>query len=561
MKNLKTILLLLFISSTLGSLSAQNKGLQFDGIDDYLDLGSDAGNNIRTIEMWFKPDHEINPTINNFISLIFRETSLTSIAPNEFGLHFSSLPGSEGKLRFSMNDAAGNNFNVFSDSNRWEANQWYHVAATAHPTRGMKIFIDGVLQSDSNLYNGNTGTSLFTTAVGRWGNANIRYFKGSIDDVKLYTNAIYSADFIPECPDFPSSISDHGTWNLNGTGSVAKDSSIMHYDGTIYGATHQINEICNAGNTLHLDGVNDYVNLGPDAGNDIRTIELWFKPYNEINNSITDFITLTFRETSLTSTAPYEFGLHFSSLPGTEGKLRFSLNDAMGNNYDVFSDSNKWEANKWYHVAAIIHPITGMKLYVDGNIQRDSNIYNGNTGTSIFPTVLGRWGNLGIRYFEGEVDDLKFHTTAVYTSNFIPECPNDPSRIADHGNWNFNGIRRSAIDSNSTRYDGHIVGATRQTEFICTSTITVGLSESNSFDITTHVYPNPTTGLINFELETTHNLSFNLVLIDITGKQLKSINMNTKMSSIDLEDYPNGIYFYQIYHEGERLKAGKIIKH
>jgi hypothetical protein len=81
--------------------SAQNHCLNFDGIDDYVDLGNQIGNgNIRTIEMWFKPDVNIDANSNtDYTALIARN----NIGENcEFGVYFSEGIGFDGQLAFGL---------------------------------------------------------------------------------------------------------------------------------------------------------------------------------------------------------------------------------------------------------------------------------------------------------------------------------------------------------------------------------------------------------------------------------------------------------------------------
>ncbi|MBL4709449.1 MAG: T9SS type A sorting domain-containing protein [Flavobacteriales bacterium] len=561
MKKYLLILITLFSFTT----KAQNRVLSFNGTNDYLNLGSNAGNNIRTIELWFKPNQVINSNLSDFITLVQRETSLSSFAPFEFGLHFSSLPGSKGKIRFSINDSNSTNYSVFSNSNSWNTDQWYHVAGVVHPITGMKLYINGKQQIDSNSYTGHTNSSPFYTAAGRWGNANIRYFDGRIDDLKFHSTAFYPSNFSPNCPNQPSHLADKGNWNFNSpSANIAIDSNSTNYHGNIIGAVKQVEEICKSGNSISLDGVNDFIDLGSLAGNNIRTIELWYKPQTEINTTLNRFKTLVARNTGLLGAQDdFEFGITFTHLSPNQGKLRFIMTDDLGSIYNVYSDSNKWVTNKWYHIAAVVHPVRGMKLFINGIQQNDSNAYSHHTDTSSFYTTLGRWGNFsGNRYIDGNIDDLKFHTTAIYSSNFIPDCPDQPSTIADHGSWNFNGSDPIiVIDSNFTNYNGTIHGANRAIDTICPLQIAVGSSKQTLSNQNVNIYPNPTKGIVQFTIDDISNTRLKVDIIDINGRTVLNTTVLQEFFSIDLSNFSNGIYFYRVYQESKIISTGKIIKH
>ena len=81
-----------------------NSAYLFDGVNDYVDVGNQAGNNLRTLELWFQPIQNIDSTNSQFRSLFIRNTS------NQFDevfLYFvptfqTTNPGA-GRLSFGYN--------------------------------------------------------------------------------------------------------------------------------------------------------------------------------------------------------------------------------------------------------------------------------------------------------------------------------------------------------------------------------------------------------------------------------------------------------------------------
>ena len=559
---MKFLVKIIFIFSFLFSLTltAQNKVIQFDGINDYLDLGNQAGNNIRTIEFWFKSNQSINSNLTDFKSLIYRETSLSANPPSEFGIFFDPIGAGRGKIRFFVSTSTGSRHQILSNSNSWNANQWYHIAAVIDPISGMKMFVDGIQQNDVNSYTGTTGTSNSITSAGKWGYLNFRYFDGSLDNLKFYSTAFYSNNFQPDCPNFPSAFPDRAYWSFNGaSSSTAFDGTSNSYFANIHGANRTLEEVCEVGNIISFDGINDYLDLGPSAGNNIRTIECWIKPDQNINSSLTDFKGLVNRETSLSSSPPNEFGLFFDPIGSGSGKIRFYTCDQFGNCHQILSNSNQWNANQWYHVAVSIHPIQGMKMFIDGVQQNDINSYTGSTGNSSSITTSGKWGNLNIRYFKGSIDDLKFHSTAVYNSSFTPACPDQASLIADHGNWNFNGKNRNYVtDSSANNFFTSIFGASRDIDTICNN-FTLGLSSNLNPNNSLLLYPNPSQKWINFDFENNDQNIYRLELIDVDGKLVFSKIISSINSRISIESFSDGIYFYRLVGK-DSIYSGKFIK-
>jgi hypothetical protein len=79
---------------------------------------------------------------------------------------------------------------IISDINSWDAGVWYHVVGVIHPTEGMKLYINGVLQSDTDSYSNPSDTTDFHFVMGRNGEWDIRYFKGAIDEVATFSSAL-----------------------------------------------------------------------------------------------------------------------------------------------------------------------------------------------------------------------------------------------------------------------------------------------------------------------------------------------------------------------------------
>lgn len=175
------ILLLLFFQITI----SQNNSLDFDGNDDYVDLGNNVCNGMRSIELWFNSAVAIDNSLSNFISLAVRNDATQN---DEMHLAFEFVNPNKGKIRFGSNNSSGT-FIVHSNADSWNANQWYHVAGVFHPTNGIELYIDGVKQTDTNPHTGAPGTASEITALGVWGDFNDRHFNGKIDDVRFWDYA------------------------------------------------------------------------------------------------------------------------------------------------------------------------------------------------------------------------------------------------------------------------------------------------------------------------------------------------------------------------------------
>ena len=165
----------------------------FDGTDDYIDLGTQAGDSVRSISLWFSPDESITSNITRNRTLIYRNNQMSGgPGRDEFGIFFSKWTSPAGRLEFTRYLNTDVSLRVESDNNSWEPNSWHHVVAVIDPASGMKLYIDNYLQSSTHPSTSMIIETNDPTYLGIWGNASNsnRFFKGWIDEVRLYNRAL-----------------------------------------------------------------------------------------------------------------------------------------------------------------------------------------------------------------------------------------------------------------------------------------------------------------------------------------------------------------------------------
>jgi gliding motility-associated-like protein len=177
-----------------------------------------------------------------------------------------------------------------------------------------------------------------------------------------------------------------------------------------------------SGNVLSYNGTSYYVDLGSQVGDSCRTIEFWFKPTTSITSSNSVAIGVIIRDYNNGAfSTNNEYGFYFSPNwgPGLSGKLAFTRNTGP-TPYTVYSNSNNWQANVWYHVAGVIDPVSGMKMYINGVLQSSTDPSTPpvpvQTGSPYDIVTIGTWGywgaHSGNRFFNGEIDEVRFWKTA-----------------------------------------------------------------------------------------------------------------------------------------------------
>ena len=182
--------------------------------------------------------------------------------------------------------------------------------------------------------------------------------------------------------------------------------------------TAQVTFSQGSGNTLLLNGSTQFFGLGNTVANNCRTIEFWFNSTVNVSPTLANPIALMVRDFNNGNAASTnEFGICFypSTWSNSGGKIGFYRNIGS-TKYEIFSDDNSWDANRWYHVAAVIDPVTGMKLYINGNLQQSTEPsiapIQTQTGSINDRVAMGRWGNFNGRYFQGQFDEVKFWESA-----------------------------------------------------------------------------------------------------------------------------------------------------
>jgi len=160
-----------------------NSGLQFDGQNDFVDLGDpvvDTSGNY-SVAAWIKLDR-----LNSYSTAVSQDTSGSQSA------FFLQYHDGNDRLQFSYPQGS-----VRSDAPP-VAGQWYHLVGVRDAETGTyKLYVDGVLQDTTDqprqcLQEGPTGDAVIGRA--RFNNGPVDWFPGSIDQVHLYDRALSDAE-------------------------------------------------------------------------------------------------------------------------------------------------------------------------------------------------------------------------------------------------------------------------------------------------------------------------------------------------------------------------------
>jgi hypothetical protein len=197
-------------SIMVGDNSPQNVALNFDGVDDYVSIPSNTGNNTGsfvsfTVTCWIKPDanqsttSSPNPDENDIIS---KWAGLGSGTNNKYPfvvryLNTTRAIASErGKILVGIWDGA--NFPTIISTTAVNDGKWHHVAfVKTNITNTLTLYIDGLPNGSITNTIASSTTNNTPLQIGRRGNGQ-NYFRGDIDEVRIWSVNKSQADIQAE---------------------------------------------------------------------------------------------------------------------------------------------------------------------------------------------------------------------------------------------------------------------------------------------------------------------------------------------------------------------------
>ncbi len=366
--------------------------MQFDGVDDYVDVGNGASVNIGTsdftLEAWINMTAEAgyqtilykgsNPGYNWMIQ------PTSNLARLEFGDGTGYIAG------FSTTPVTG---------------AWHFLAVTADRDSLATFYLDGNPDGTFNVSSkqGSLVNDLSLTVAkyaGYWG-------KGLIDEVRIYNRALSKE----EVRYHYSRGGPVAEWKFDeGQGQTAFDSTGNNNDGQI-GSTTAVDAADpiwtkgKYGTALSFDGVNDYVSVTDQAslgGMSELTVGAWINRPN-VN-------------TNMPVLGKRQYGEAYDLYIVSTGVIQFcQANDTPS--WACYNTSAlSWNSNQWYYIVGVWKSGQSPNIYRDG-VLISSSYFNGNTGGSpVGGTIQDNNYNLNIGsrvpdgiYANGTIDDVRIY--------------------------------------------------------------------------------------------------------------------------------------------------------
>lgn len=392
----------------------------FDGTNDYVDIGDSFYSDSLTVEAWVYLK-SLSASQSNIV--VKRNGSAVTAGTNEYELSINST----GKLVWQSWDSGGTG-DVMTSTSTLSVNTWYHVAIS-YPGNGAgnaNMYINGVLDKQQAFAYAIVDGSSRIQIGARSGNNNARYFNGYIDDTKIYNYARTSGQIIEDmngghpAPGSPIG-STVAKWKMDeGYGTTANDSSINANNLTLSTASwtnsgkfgKAFNGLTNVRLSRTDDADLDFL------GDEDFSFSLWFKSDSATNPSANEYLL---EKGGNIATDAIGYAIYTSA--ASDGLICFGIDDDSTSfpEDSVCSTSDLYD-NTWHHIVARKTGTTRLDLYVDGkaNGTPDTSISATGTLANASTFYIGDTnGTDGTDEFLGDIDEVQVYRSALSSESIL----------------------------------------------------------------------------------------------------------------------------------------------
>ena len=438
------------------------QALEFDGVDDYVDLGTPLSYpNAWTYEVWFMP-----------VDLSDGAEGLIGQNNNPRITWGYSVPGKQ-VVQALVNWSESPGYITLASENNISLLQWHHAVLTVDTiARILKLYVDGI-EVDSKTWS--TGSVTKPTTTHYLNQRDYKHiFHGLIDEVRIYNRALSAEEITehyrvgaarlkPNTPltnKFTSGLV--GYWSFNGqdiSGTTAYDRSGQGNDGTLVNGPKPAPGI--SGQALEFDGVDDRVVVAHDNSLNVGTafsFSAWVYPVASQTGKI-------FRK--WVAAAEDKAATLFWDSVNNKFKLRFYLYNVMGG--ASLDSASVIPLNTWTYVAGVYNGSSAY-VYING-VLNNSKSASGDVADSTGDLWIGDNAEAS-QPFSGFIDEFRIYNRALSAEEIAEHYRVGAARLKPNtpltnkftsglvGYWSFNGQDISgttAYDRSGQGNDGTLV--------------------------------------------------------------------------------------------------------
>lgn len=386
-----------------------NGGIQFDGTDDYVISNANgpiSGAQPFTMSLWANTD-DTGDIANNYYLYTAMHLGRHNTTNNSAPLNIM-----EDRIVFYPYFGTTLTYNPPSPIN----GQWHHVSVTYDGTTSLMYF-DGVQVASGAQSLTLPAYDIFIGAGSQLADTPHRFYKGKLDDVKLYNYARSGKQVIEDmnaahpAPGSPVS-SSVAHWKLDeGFGTTANDTTPNDNDLTLSTATSAWTNSGKFGKAFIGLGTN-WMSRADDADLDFAAVDdgtfsMWFKSTSATNPGATEY---------LFSKGPGSPTSGYAVYVTTSGTVCFGIDDdaTFGPDDSSCSTADIYDAT-WHHITAVKTGTSSIQLFIDGQPQTaDSSISaTGSLANSVALYVGDLNGTDNGNEFNGSIDEFKVYRSAL----------------------------------------------------------------------------------------------------------------------------------------------------
>ena len=363
------------------------KSIDFDGGNDYIDLGNDIGLGFTTgltISVWVKFD-----SAKAHMTFVGKYSSKNY----GFGIYNSA---------FYANVHAGGSWGGLAVSNPYTLapiNQWHHCVMTWDGST-IKLYVNGS-EVGSQSKSGSITPSTNETRIGMLeGTGSDFYFNGRMDEVGLWNTGLS-----------PSQVNT--VYNAKVPNDISSLNPVAWYrmgDGDTY--PYIDNSMVYSHRSLELDGINAGVTLPTFATilgtTNVFSVSLWVNPAAFSNYD-------GFIGSSTNQFWGDGFGIGYNS---GNANMNFWINgygNTAAGSYSILSN-----LGKWVHIVGVYDGTlssANTKIYINGVLGATTDDFTANVNATGNNIVIGRVNNQQIHAIAANFDEVAIWDTALTSGN------------------------------------------------------------------------------------------------------------------------------------------------
>jgi poly(3-hydroxybutyrate) depolymerase len=535
-----------------------------------------------TLEAHFKYD----ATVSTWTTIMRKATSLT----DRIMLHI-------GPNNNSIYVMVGNGANTYgyTAANAVSPGNWYHVAAVYDGTQTgnanrLKLYIDGVQQTLSfsataiPASTSNTNAAPFMAG----GEPSCCYLNGTIDEVRVWNTALpagtisaWKDKLLASCHPNAANLVVYWPLDNDATATTATAELGTAYTGTItngsYVSSDQATDTTGCGNAVTISS------SGRITTGDVTqlknasqfTLEAQFK----YDATVSTWTTIMRKATSLSDRIILHIGPNNNSIYFMVGH---------GSNTYGFTGANAVSPGTWYHVAAVFDGTqTGdanrLKVYIDGvqqTLSFSATAIPANTSnTNAAPFMAG--GEPSCCYVNGTIDEVRVWNTALsagtiadWKDKLLGSCHPNAANLIVYWPLDNNANPATATAELGTAYTGAITNGSYviSNQAVAPSgcsgarvSLAPPLEEiTANKPVTGKIYPNPTEGLIQLELNASVLRPVTVNVLDMFGRNLysnkTSLVKGFNRISLNITSLPAGVYMVEVRDGNVIVEKYKVLK-